>query len=292
MTTGMPGWSVSRRTGWRTLWGGLAALIFGAATVSAVLGLVNAPQVDSAVLVLIAVPFLVMALVLAWDGITQGFVHMDAAGYRTPGGRLRPWTKVLAVGVGEVDGRIVPVVALHAEDESFPITQEVFPGFAEIEAPRLVSALRAFCGEGSGFAGVVVPNQWWQDAEAEADRVVAVVRDDCGRMPVSRDRVEFGLPILSAVRLDYGQNDDGDRVEVFCRRTSDLSFSSRGRRWLRQNRKRSADPATQVSMLFGAHTVIEKPNRGAGFDRVVVVPEAGKPLPFNAEEPDRFADVS
>lgn len=291
-TPGEPGWIVSRRTGWRALWGGLGVLVFGAATLYSVLGLLRAPQVDSAVLVLIAVPFFVMALVLAWDGLCQGLVHLDAVGYRTPRKGRRPWSEVLAVGMGEVDGRIMPVLALRAEGEPFPIAQEAFPGFADNEAPRLVAAVRAFCGEGAGFVGLTATHQWWRDAEVEADRVAEIVSNACGRHPVARERTEFGYPIPSAIRLDYGSNDAGERVEVFCRRTSDLSLSTHGRRWLRQNRKRSPDPATQVALLFGAHTVTQTPNKGAGFDRIVVVPEGGKPIPFNAEEPDRFAGVS
>lgn len=287
---GGAGWLVSRRTRGRAVWSGLGVVVFGAATIATLVGFVRAPHVDSGVLVLIALPFLVMAVVLALEALGQGLVHVDGAGYRTLLGARRAWGDVLALGVGEVDGRTMPVVALADAAGAFPLTQESFPGFAEEEAPRLVAAFAAHCGRGAGFGGVTVPQGWWDDAEAEASRVEAVVTEGCGRAPQGRDRVAFGYPgVPSAVRLDYGTNAVGDRVEVLCRRSSDLALTRAGRRWLRQNRKRSADPATQVCLLFGDYTVEETPNRGAGFDRIGVVSASGGRLPFNAEEPDRFA---
>lgn len=281
-------WIISRRTAFRGVWGLIGVVVFGVAAVAAIIGFVRAPHVDSAVLVLIVLPFFVMALVLAWEALSQGMVKVDGAGFSTPQGAHRAWGDVLAVGVGEVDGRSTPVVAVRSQGR-FPIAQESFPGFADDEAERLVEEFRARGGDGVGFAGVRVSNQWWADAEAEADRVAGIVRAETGREPLSRERVPFGYPgVLSALRLDYGTNDAGERVEVFCRRTSDLALTHGGHRWLRQNRKRSADPATQVAWLFGPYEIVERPSTGAGFDRIALVAPDRKPLPFNAEEPDRF----
>lgn len=287
--TASTGWLRSRRTGRRALWGLLGVVVFGVAAGYALVGFVRAPHVDSGVLVLIALPFFVMALVLAIESLGQGLVHVDASGYKTLLGTLRPWSDVLALGIGQVDGRTMPVVALADATAAFPLVQDAFPGFADEEAPALLEAFAAHCATGAGFAGVRVPEQWWTEAEAEADRVAAIVASACGRTPLTRDRVAFGYPdVPSAVRLDYGTNDAGDRVEVLCRRASDLALTHQGRRWLRQNRKRSADPATQVCALFSEYQVEQAPERGAGFDRIGVALASGKVVPFNAEEPDRF----
>lgn len=289
---GRAGWLTSRRTGRRALWGVIAVVVFGVAAGFALAGFVGAPHVDSGVLLVIALAFFVMALVLASEALGQGLVHVDASGYRTLLGARRPWSDVLALGVGEVDGRSMPVIALADASAAFPLVQESFPGFAEEEASGLLDAFAAHCGEGAGFAGVRVPSQWWDEAQAEADRVATIVASGCGREPVARDRVAFGYPgVPSAVRLDYGTNNAGDRVEVLCRRTSDLALTHQGRRWLRQNRKRSADPATQVCALLADYTVTAMPSTGAGFDRLAVTVPGGRPLPFNAEEPDRFAGL-
>ena len=290
--TARAGWLTSRRTGRRALWGVLGVVVFGAAAGFALAGFVRAPHVDSGVLLVIALAFFVMALVLAVEALGQGLIHVDTAGYRTLLGGRRPWRDVLALGVGEVDGRSMPVIALADPSAPFPLVQESFPGFAEEEAAGLLAAFAEHCGQGAGFDRIAVPPQWWADAEAEADRVVALVASGCGREPLARDRVAFGYPgVPSAVRLDYGTNGAGDRVEVLCRRASDLALTHQGRRWLRQNRKRSADPATQVCALFTDYTVTAMPSAGAGFDRLSVTVPGERPLPFNAEEPDRVAGL-
>lgn len=282
-----PTWVVSRRIGWRGLWGAVGILVFGAAAVASIAAFARAPHVDSFVLVIITVPFLVMAMVLAWEGLGQGLVKLDAAGYSTPLGRRRSWSDVLAVGTGQVEGRETPVVAVRA-GEGFPVGQDIFTGFSDAEAPRLVDALRSRVHP-VGFDGLDLGPDWWARVEAEADRSASVVRELCGREPVARERVEFGFPgLVSAVRLDYGPNDAGERVELLVRTASDLAVTAEGRRWLRQNRKRSGDPATQVGWLFEPHTTEVVPSTGAGFDRLVVTVTGRKPLPFNAEEPDRF----
>lgn len=278
----------SRSTGTRGFWGLVGVVAFGGAAVAAVVGFVQAPHVDSAVMVLIVAPFLVMAVVLAWEGIGRGIARLDADGYRLLGGAPRAYGDVLAVGKGMVDGREVPVVALRGEG-MFPVVADAYTGFADADADTLVEALRARV-DAPGFAGVELGDAYWAEVEAEADRAASVVRETCAREPLVRERVEFGFPgLVSAVRLDYGVNDAGERVELLVRQASDLALTVHGRRWLRQNRKRSADPATQVGGLFGEHTTTVVPTKGAGFDRVLVRGKGSRgKLLFNAEEPDRF----
>lgn len=278
-------WIVSRSTGRRGFWGLVGVLVFGALTVAALVGFVQAPHVDSFVLVLIAAPFLVMAVVLAVEGLGQGLVRVEPDGYRTILGLRRSWSDVLGVGVGQVDGQAVPVVAVR---DGAGVAQDAFAGFAEGEADRLVAAFRERV-DPAGFAGVSLGEDYWAAVEAEAERAASVVRSASGREPVARERVDFGFPGLpSAIRLDYGTNDAGEGVELLVREAAELALTASGRRWLRQNRKRSADPATQVAALFGPHTTTVKPSTGAGFDRLVVQPEGGRRMVFNAEEPDRF----
>lgn len=285
METANPTWVVSRRSGRRGFWGLLAVALFGAAFVAALVGFVRAPHVDSGVLVAIVTPFLVMAIVLALEGLTQGMVRLDPAGFATPLGRRRAWADVLAIGTGLVDGRETPVVAVRGGSG---IEQDLFPGFSDDEAPRLVAALRERVVP-AGFASVDPGAQHWAAVDAEADRAEAVVRDTAGRRPVERERIEFGYPgLVHAVRLDYGTNDAGERVELIVRQGTTLALTAHGRRWLRQDRKRSADPATQVGLLFGPHTTEVLGATGGGFDRLVVRADGHKALPFNAEEPDRF----
>lgn len=281
-------WVTSSRTAPRGLWGVLGVLVFGAAALASIAAFVKQPAVDSGVLVLITLPFLVMAVVLALEGLGQGMVRVDEQGYATPLGTRRSWADVLAVGTGQVDGRDTPVVAVRDASGDFPINQDVFTGFADEDAPRLVAALREHA-PATRFGDVEVGQQWWSQVEAEADRATAVVREASGREPVSRERVEHGFPGLpTAIRLDYGTTDAGEGVELVCRLSSDLAVTRDGRRWLRQNRKRSADAATQVTWLFEPHEAKVVPSEGAGFDRLVLTWEGRKPLPFNAEEPDRF----
>ena len=287
--SGTVGWVISRRTGWRAVWGALGILVFGAAFVAALVAFIAAPHVDSGMLVIIPLPFFAAALVMAAEALMQGMVHVDQQGYTMP---LRPrhaWKDVLGVGFGEVDGRRLPVVAL-ATPGDFPVAQDTFPGFADDDGDALVEAMVRWTGDSQGFAGLRPSEGWWAAAEAEADRVTGVVEAASGRTPVSRERVAYGYPgMVSAIRLDYGTNAAGDLVEVLCRRTSDLAVTREGRRWLRQNRKRSADPAGQVAWLLGDYEVAQVPNTGAGFDRLTLQVPGQRPLRFNAEEPDRFA---
>lgn len=279
-------WLISRSTGRRGFWGLVGVLVFGWAGVAAIIGFVKAPHVDSGVLVMIALPFLVMAVVLALEGLGQGLVRVDEQGYRTILGRRRAWSDVLGVGTGQLEGQTVPVVAVRSA-AGVP-EQDSFAGFAESDAATLVDAFLARV-DPAGFSSVALPESYWAAVEAEADRAASVVRAEGGREPLSRERVEFGFPGLpSAIRLDYGTNDAGEGVELLVRESTELALVASGRRWLRQNRKRSADPATQVAALFGPHTTTAKPSKGAGFDRLAVRPEGGRPLAFNAEEPDRF----
>ncbi|HHU38160.1 MAG TPA: hypothetical protein GXZ45_02585 [Propionibacterium sp.] len=278
-------WVVSRRSGWRGFWGLVGILVFGAAAVASLVAFVQAPHVDSGVLVLITVPFLVMAVVLALEGLGQGLVRVDDTGYSTPLGLRRPWRDVLALGAGQVEGREVPVVAVLGDAG---VAQDVFSGFADDDAPRLLTALRERVTP-AGFSSVELGAGHWDAVEAEADRAASVVRGNAGLEPVSRERVDFGYPgLVDSIVLDYGTTDDGERVELLVRQHTTLAVTTQGRRWLRQDRKRSADPATQVGLLFGPHTVELVEATAGGFDRLVVHAEGQRPLPFNAEEPDRF----
>lgn len=278
----------SRRTAARGFWGLVGVVVFGLATVAAAIAFVQAPHVDSAVLILIVAPFLVMAVVLAWDGVGQGIARLERDHYRLLAGPPRPYDDVLAIGKGLVDGREVPVVALR-DSGAFPVVADTYIGFADADADTLVDALRSRV-EAPGFDGVELGAEYWAEVDAEAERAASVVRETGGREAVARERVEFGFPgLITAIRLDYGTNDAGERVELLVRQSTDLALTTHGRRWLRQHRKRSADPATQVGWLFGEHTAEVVPTKGAGFDRLVVRGEGGPgKLMFNAEEPDRF----
>ena len=279
-------WVVSRRTGRRGLWGLAGVAVFGALAAAAVAAFVRAPHVDSGVMLVIAVTFLLAAVVLALEGLARGLVHVDAQGYRTPMGLRRAASDVLAVGTGQVEGDRVPVVAVRGT--SGGPEQDVFTGFADQDSDRLVAALRERLHP-VGLAGALPGEDYWARVEAEAERAASVVAAAGGRRPLSRDRVEFGYPgLATALRLDYGTNDAGEGVELVVRESTTLAVVAAGRRWFRQDRKRSADPASQVEWLFGPHTTTVEPSTGTGFDRLVVSVEGRRPLVFNAEEPDRF----
>ena len=282
-------WLVSRRIGVRGFWGLAGMALFGWVTLVATTAAARDPQADSVVLALITATFFVATCVFAWEGLSSGLVRLDAAGYRTSLGPRRPWADVLAVGVGQVDGREVPVVALRSPDGGSGVTQDALAGFADEEAQRLVEALRARVPDAPGFAGVAVSPSWWAEVDAEADRAASVVLAACGREPVARERVALGYPgLVNAVRLDYGLNDAGEGVELLVRERVDLAVVKDGRRWLRQERRRAGDPAAQVCALFGEHTTDVVPAQGAGFDVLRVDVGARRPIQFNAEEPDRF----
>lgn len=291
MPVDRPGrWVVSRRTGWRGLWGAVGVLVFGAAAVAAVVAFVREPHIDSGVLVLITVPFLVMAVVLAIEGLGQGLVRVDASGYATPLGRRRAWADVLAVGTGLVEGQETPVVALRS-DSALGVEQEAFPGFAGEEAATLVEALSTHAS-GSGFSGVEPSEAWWEDVEAEAERVASVVRTRSGREPLGRERIPFGFgSVPNAVRLYYGRNSSEEHVDLIVHGGTELALTVDGRRYLRQHRKRSGDAAEQLGLLFATHTTDVVPTTGAGFDRLRLrfdEVHGVRPMWFNAEEPDRF----
>lgn len=280
-------WVVSRRTGVRAAWSLLGVAVFAVATVVAAAMFARDPQVDSFVLILIAAPFLVMAVVLGVEVVGQGLVRVDAAGYATVLGRRRRWADVLAVEAANIGGRDVAAVAVRDAAEPLGLGQDVFTGFADAEASELVATLRGFV-DPPGLAGVRVPEAWWVEANAEAQRASAVVREATGREPVAVERIEFGFTGLpTALYLDYGTNPAGDGVGLIVRRATDLALIRDGRRWLRQHRRRSPDPATQVGALFGPLTVTVVPSDGAGLDRLVVEADGGR-IVFNAEEPDRY----
>lgn len=290
MTPVSASWLVSRRSGWRALWGGLGVLVFGIAAVAAVVGFVREPHIDSGVLVLITVPFLVMAVVLAVEGLGQGLVRIDDAGYSTLLGRRRAWGDVLAVGTGLVEGQQTPVVAVRS-DSPLGVEQDMFPGFAGDEAARLVEALSAHTS-GPGFVGVEPSPAWWEAVDAEAERAASVVKARSGREPLGRERIPFGFgPVPSALRLYYGRNASEEHVDLIVHGGTDLVLTVDGRRYLRQHRKRSGDAADQVGLLFETHATEVVPTTGAGFDRLRLRFDeitGVRPMWFNAEEPDRF----
>jgi hypothetical protein len=112
-----------------------------------------------------------------------------------------------------------------------------------------------------------------------------VVADAISRDPLARERVSYGYPgLVSAIRLDYGTNEAGRPGGGACAVAPAISRWHEGRRWLRQNRKRSADPASQVAWLLGTYQLTEAAEWGAGFDKVTVQVEGQRPLRFNAEE--------
>ncbi len=283
-------WVVSRRSGWRAFWGAVGVLVFGVGTVASVIGFLQAPHIDSGVLVLITAPFLVMAVVLALEGLGQWMVRLDEVGYSTPLGRRRAWSDVLSVGTGRVEGRATPVVAVRATNE-LGVEQDVFGGFAEAEAPRLVSAL-AERAAGTGLADVEPSSAWWAAVETEADRAASVVRERSGREPLGRERIPFGYgDVPTALRLAYGRNSSEEQVDLIVHAGTDLALTVDGRRYLRQQRKRSGDAAEQLGLLFATHATDVVANTGAGFDRIRLRFDGVtgvRPLWFNAEEPDRF----
>ncbi|WP_342371716.1 hypothetical protein PCC79_09855 [Propioniciclava soli] len=281
-------WLISTATTRRAVWSAVAVFGFGAAAVAAVADAVRAPNVPSIVLAVIVVSLLAMAVVLAAEAVASGIVQVSSAGYAMLG-RRRPWSDVLALGTGRIEGRDAAVVAVRGEADD-PVDQDVLAGFTEAETERVVATLRARAGALPGFAEVVVPADWWAHAEAEADRAAAVVVATSGREPLARQRVPFGFgTLVDTVRLDYGVTPSGEEVALYARHGLVLGVVAQGRRWLRQTKKRrSVDPATQVGRLFEDHTVRVVPGRAGGFDRLVVETADGAKLVFNAEEPDRF----
>lgn len=283
---------VSRLTTGRIIWGAVAVVAFLVATVAAVVSAVGDPSVPSVVLALIVTSLAAMTIVLAIDAVGQGILRVGPNGYATHLTREHPWSNVLAIGTAQVEGRPVPVVALRATD-GFVVNQDVLRGFAADETDAVVSALRAANPDPPGFGALELDAAWWATVDAEAERAVGVVRNTAGREPVTRERVEFGFPgLVSAIRLDYGSNEAGERVELFVRQGLDLALTTHGRRWLRQHRRRGGDVAEQVEYLFADHEATVTPTPGTGFDRLQVSAPGHKDLVFNAEEPDRYAGAS
>lgn len=281
-------WLVSRTVGVRGFWGMVAVLLFGYAAVTALADAVRAPSVPSVVLFVILLTFFAMAVVLALEAVASGLLRLAPDGYRTLFGRRRRWSDVLALGTGRVDGRDAAVVAVRPDDGDL-VDQDAFTGFAEDETALVVAALRERVPVTPGFGELVVGAEHWREVEAEADRAAAVAAEVSGRTPLARDRVAYGFPgLVNTIRLDYGRNADGEGVELLVRAGVDLALVTHGRRWIRQTRRRSADAATQVGLLFGEHTCVVEGATAGGFDRLVVTVPGRRGLVFNAEEPDRF----
>ncbi len=283
------GWVVSPHVWRRGAIAGLIVLACVAWAAWALAGLVAAPSVPSAFLALLAVTAAALAAVLGGETVGTGFVRLGPEGYRPPLGAHRSWSDVLALGEGLVQGQLVPVVAVRGTPGGFPVAEDTFTGFPEADAPLLLEALRAWVPSPPGFGAVAVPPSWWTVVDAEADRVREVVRTASGREPVVESREVYGYPGLeSALTLNYGSNDAGEVVQVIVRRSSDLALVVDGRRYVRQNRRRSPDPADQVATLFGPHVTERVPAADGGFDQLRVVPEGSRPILFNAEEPDHY----
>ena len=287
-----PAWIISRGTRGRVIWASLGAAVFGTAAIWSVAGFIRAPHVDSGVLVLITVPFLVMAVVLGIEGIGQGVVRLDDHGYRTPLGSPRAWADVLAVGTGLVEGQPTPVVAIRS-DSALGVEQDAFPGFSGDQAETLVEALSARTS-GTGFVGIEPSADWWEAVEAEAERAVSVVRVRSGKEPLARERITFGFGSMpSALRLYYGRNSLEEHVDLIVHGGTDLALTVGGRRYFRQHRRRSGDPAEDLGLLFATHATDMLPATGSGFDRLRLrfdEVHGVRSMWFNAEEPDRFGE--
>ncbi|MFV0451716.1 MAG: hypothetical protein ACK5LS_05630 [Propioniciclava sp.] len=280
---------VSRLTAGRIVWGVLASVAFVAAAAAAVRAAVAEVSVPSVLLALILAALAGMAIVLSLDGVTQGILRVGPRGYATHLTRLHPWSAVLDIGTAAVEGRPVPAVALRSMT-GFVVEQDMLRGFAAEETGAVLAALTDAAPELPGFSEVVLDAAWWATVEAEAERAVGVVRAATGREPETRERVAFGFPgLISAIRLDYGFNDAGERVEVYVRQGLDLALTVDDRRWLRQHRRRSRDAAAQVAVLLGEHQVRMSPSSGTGFDRLRLMAPGERPITFNAEEPDRYS---
>lgn len=280
-------WLVSRATRGRVVWGLLGTAAFGWAAAAAAVDAVRNPNVPSVVLALITGTLLLMVVTLAVQSVVAGMLRLDAAGYRQPLGVARAWRDVVALGRGRVDGRDAAVAAVRVPD-GFGVTQDAFPGFAEDEADRVQDALAAHA-EPSGLAGIEPGADWWASVEAEARRAASVVREATGREPLARERVDYGFRgLVHAVRLDYGTNDQGEGLELVVRESADLALTVHGRRWLRQVHRRGNDAAGELARLFEPHETRVVADPTSPFDRLEVRTGRGRPLRFNAEEPDRF----
>ena len=284
-------WIVSGRTRSRLTWSLVALAGVAAVVVWSVVDAVREPSVPSVVLASILLATGAGAFVLAGEAVTAGLVRVDADGYRVPLGPPRRWADVLAVGSTAQVGGAVPTVALRdTADPLFGVASDTFPGFTDADADALLAEFRQRTPAApDAFSGVVLPDAWWAEVEAEADRVREAVVAASGRRPVAESRVELGYPgLASALLLDYGRNDAGEGVQVLVRRASDLAIVRDGVRYLRQARRRTPDAAAEVGPLFGPHTTAVLPATALGFAQAVVTVEGRRPLRFNEEEPDRF----
>ena len=285
------GWFRSSTLPAKMVWLALGGLTVGVLAIWAVADASTAPSVPSVMLAALALVGAVALYTMLAEAVASSMVHLSPQAYAAPVSPARRWEDVLAISTGQVEGRRVPVVALRVPEGGFPLSQDVFTGFVDADADRLVSAMLQWRPEAAdaSFAGVVVPQSWWAEVDAEAERVTDTVAAASGRRPVARERIEFGYPgLASAVRLDYGPNQAGEGVEVIVKRTAELAVVIDGTRYLRQRRKRTPEAATEVEALFGDHTTIVHPGDGLAFDEAVVTTADGVALRFNAEEPDRF----
>lgn len=282
---------LARRLGLRAAVSALAVAAFGWASVASLAAAWATPDVPSVTLAAIATSWALAVTVMAAESVGSSVLLLSEAGYRSPVTPLRPWSEVLRVSTGLVDNQRVPVVARRADDGDFPIAEDVLSGFGEQDADRAVGALTAWApgAVGGDFAGISLERAQRAAFEAEAARVVAEVRRLTGREPKHQGWAEFGFPgLASAVVVDYGDNEAGEGVHVVARHGADLALVVDGRRHLRVTKRRSPDAATQVATLFGEHTTTRLPSTGAGFDQVRVDVPGGRPILFNAEEPDRY----
>lgn len=250
------------------------------------------PDVSQVVLATILVAMGVMVLVMAGIGLASGVVLLSPAGYRKPLGGIRPWSRVLRVGTYREEGLTCPAVALRS-DGDFPIQQELFESFAgDDNAERLVAALVAWVPQAAhdDFSTVTLDASLREEIEASADEVTAAVEQGTGRRPRSRAWIEYGFPGLpTAILLDYGENAQGEGVQIVARRRIDLRLLAEDRAWLRATGKRKGSIESQVAalaMLFGPHeTRWREVHRYA---QLLVRADGQPTLKFEPEEPDRY----
>ena len=283
---------VSGRLGGRVAVGVLAVVLFGSAAAWAVVAAVSRPEIPQIVLATIAVAWLVVVVVMAVESLTASVVTFSEEGYRRPLGGLRPWEHVVRVGSGIVEGQRTPTVAMLAPEGDFPIIQDEFASFnAPGDTEALVQAMLSWVPDAArgDFSGVELRTGFRASIEESADRVEGDIEALASRRPVSRQWIEFGYPGLeSAILLDYGQNSQGEGVQVIVRHAPDLALVVEGQRWIRVNKKRTPPVAEGCAALFGTHTTTREDADGIGFDRLMVEADGQRQVQFNAEEPDRF----
>lgn len=283
---------VSEKIGLRAAVSALAVSLFGAAAAWTVAAAISRVDMPAIVVAAIASSWFVVVAVMAFESVSSSIVMCDASGYRRPLGGLRPWETVVRVGTGMIEGQRAPTVALRSDDGDFPIGQDTFGAFAsERDAGSLVSGLLAWAPQAAAgdFSGVDLGAALTAEIETSATSVQKQIESAAGMQPETRTWIEFGYPGLSsAILLDYGENDSGERIQVIARRKVDLAIVMDGRRWLRVVKKRSPDVATGFVALLEPHTTTRRDAVGLGFDQLIVTAKGLRPTLFNAEEPDRF----